>query len=581
MPPMARPPQNAITLPLDPARFDGMQIIDPRYKANGRGFLPSTGEGPTAAGRGAAPTPGGGRGGGGGIGGANVPADGAPTQILIDRKDGNGATPLTNALYSHRNAIVSPDGQWIAFTADAELRPDTIVRSVRDDIAKLGTEDARTAAMRSRLQAELYVMPAAGGAPKRIRTAGNESGVAWSPDSRYLTFTANQGPNTDSHVYLADVTAASSRSLTSDLRLDPGNVEWTAAGDVLMQLAIGGRNALHRVNPRTGERKEIIGGRRRIVGYSFDEAHTKVAFVATSVSMPTELFVADLDGNERRLSNFNGDINARIAWSDAERFTYTSVGNVEIEAWLVKPHGYEVGKKYPLVLYVHGGPHGAYTEGWFDEFQNLAGAGMWVLYTNPRGSTGYGAEFRNMILARWGDEDYQDLMKAVDIAAARPDVDAERLGVTGGSYGGFMTAWITTKTTRFKAAQADRMISNWVSWYAISDAQSLTEGEFRGTPWQQWDMYINTSPIKYADKVKTPTLIVQSEEDYRTPMADAEQWYMALQKHNVPVEFIRYPRSNHDLSRTGEPWLLTDRLHRIRQWFSYWLKDERPVRATK
>jgi dipeptidyl aminopeptidase/acylaminoacyl peptidase len=247
----------------------------------------------------------------------------------------------------------------------------------------------------------------------------------------------------------------------------------------------------------------------------------------------------------------------------------------------VKPHGYEVGKKYPLVLYVHGGPHGAYTEGWFDEFQNLAGAGMWVLYTNPRGSTGYGAEFRNMILARWGDEDYQDLMKAVDIAAARPDVDAERLGVTGGSYGGFMTAWITTKTTRFKAAQADRMISNWVSWYAISDAQSLTEGEFRGTPWQQWDMYINTSPIKYADKVKTPTLIVQSEEDYRTPMADAEQWYMALQKHNVPVEFIRYPRSNHDLSRTGEPWLLTDRLHRIRQWFSYWLKDERPVRATK
>jgi dipeptidyl aminopeptidase/acylaminoacyl peptidase len=203
---------------------------------------------------------------------------------------------------------------------------------------------------------------------------------------------------------------------------------------------------------------------------------------------------------------------------------------------------------------------------------------MWVLYTNPRGSTGYGAEFRNMILARWGDEDFQDLMKAVDIATARPDVDASRLGVSGGSYGGFMTAWITTKTDRFKAAQTDRMISNWISWYGISDAQSLTEGELLGTPWQAWDMYVNTSPIKYADKVKTPTLIVQSEEDHRTPMADAEQWFMALQKHGVPVEFIRYPRSNHDLSRTGEPWLLTDRLNRLRQWFAYWLKDERAAR---
>jgi dipeptidyl aminopeptidase/acylaminoacyl peptidase len=247
----------------------------------------------------------------------------------------------------------------------------------------------------------------------------------------------------------------------------------------------------------------------------------------------------------------------------------------------MKPYGYEAGKKYPLVLYIHGGPHAAYNEGWVDEFQNLTGAGMFVLYTNPRGSSGYGAEFQDMIRNRWGDEDYMDLMKAVDIAAARPDVDPARLGVTGGSYGGFMTTWITTKTDRFKAAQADRMIVNWISWYGISDAQSLTEGEFLGNPWQSWDTYVNTSPIKYANKVKTPTLLVQSEEDHRTPMADAEQWFMALKKNGVPAEFVRYPRSNHDLSRTGEPWLLTDRLYRIRTWFSYWLKDEKPVRPAR
>jgi dipeptidyl aminopeptidase/acylaminoacyl peptidase len=350
-----------------------------------------------------------------------------------------------------------------------------------------------------------------------------------------------------------------------------------------MQLTLGGRNALYRVNPRTGERKEIVGGRRRIAGFSYDRDRTKVAYVATSIDVPTELFVSDVSGTapERQLTRFNEELNNTVAWSAGERFTFKSVRDIEVEGWLMKPYGYEAGKKYPLVLYIHGGPHAAYNEGWFDEFQNLTGAGMFVLYTNPRGSSGYGAEFQDMIRNRWGDEDYMDLMKAVDIAAARPDVDPARLGVTGGSYGGFMTTWITTKTDRFKAAQADRMIVNWISWYGISDAQSLTEGEFLGNPWQSWDTYVNTSPIKYANKVKTPTLLVQSEEDHRTPMADAEQWFMALKKNGVPAEFVRYPRSNHDLSRTGEPWLLTDRLYRIRTWFSYWLKDEKPVHPAR
>jgi len=575
MPPMARPPVNAITLPLDPARFDGMQIIDARYKANGRGYVPSTGAGPIAAASGAAA---GARGGGAGRG--NAPAvDGPPTQILIDHKDGSGAKPVTTTLYSHRTATVSPDGKWIVFAADAELRPDTAIKTVRDGIAALGTDAERASATRDKLQVELFVMPAAGGAPKRIRTPGTESSVEWSADSRWITFTANNGPNTNTNIYLADVTTGASKSLTADLRTDGGPVDWLPSGDLLMQVNVGGRNALYRINPRTGDRKELVGGRRRISGFTYDSAHTKVAYIATAQETPTELFLSEFDGTERQLSHFNKDVNATIAWSPSERFTIKSVGDQEVECWLVKPYGYEPGKRYPLVLYIHGGPHSAYNEGWFDEFQNLAGAGMWVLYTNPRGSSGYGAEFQDMIRARWGDDDYLDLMKAVDVAAARPDVDPDRLGVTGGSYGGFMTAWITTKTTRFKAAETDRMISNWLSWYGASDAQSLTEGEFLGTPWKAWDTYVDRSPLKYADKVKTPTLLIQSEEDYRAPIVDAEQWFMALQKNGVPAEFIRYPRSNHDLSRTGEPWLLTDRLNRIRQWFSYWLKDERPVRG--
>jgi dipeptidyl aminopeptidase/acylaminoacyl peptidase len=318
-----------------------------------------------------------------------------------------------------------------------------------------------------------------------------------------------------------------------------------------------------------------MGGRRRMSGFATDAARRTVAYVATSMTSPTELYVADVNGrSERKLTSLNDKLNSEIAWSDAERFTYTSVGGLEIEGWLMKPYGYEPAKKYPLALYIHGGPHSAYGENWFDEFQNLAAAGMWVLFTNPRGSSGYGGDFTYATRGRWGAEDYADLMKAVDIAARRADVDSTRMGVTGGSYGGFMTAWITTKTNRFKAAEADRMISDWTYWYGASDAQGLTEFEFFGKPWDNFAMYDSLSPIRGVQRVKTPTLIVQSEDDFRTPMGNAELWFMALKKQGVPVELVRYPRSTHELSRSGEPWLLVDRLGRLRQWFTYWLIDK-------
>jgi dipeptidyl aminopeptidase/acylaminoacyl peptidase len=246
----------------------------------------------------------------------------------------------------------------------------------------------------------------------------------------------------------------------------------------------------------------------------------------------------------------------------------------------MKPYGYQAGKKYPVVLYIHGGPHSAYGENWFDEFQNLAAQGMYVLFTNPRGSSGYGADFTYSTRGRWGMEDYQDLMKAVDVVSTRADIDSTKMGVTGGSYGGFMTAWITTKTNRFKAAQTDRMISDWASWYGSSDAQGLTEFEFYGKPWDNYKLYDDLSPIRHVNKVRTPTLMVQSEEDFRTPMANAELWFVALKKQNVPVELVRYPRSTHELSRSGEPWLLVDRLGRLRQWFAYWLQNDSKAKTT-
>jgi dipeptidyl aminopeptidase/acylaminoacyl peptidase len=561
MQPLARPPYGAITKPVDPARFDGRHFTDMRFKSNDRGYLASSRD----------------------------PRRWRPAQIWVQAFDGSAKRRLTNTAYSHRNVAVSPDGRWIAFTADPELRPDSVVELERDSIARLPYDAKRDEADRN--DTDIFVMPAgcardareerpAGGCgqPRRVaRWVGAETELTWSPDSRRLAFIGRPGRSKSSRVYVVDplpsgAGASVPENLLGTWRHEPDWLEWLPKGTIMFGAQVGGRTALFRLDPATRRPIEVLGGRRVMRGFSYDAAGSKVAYVATSVTRPTELYVADANGaNERRLTSFNDRVNAEIAWSDAERFTYTSVGGLEIEGWLMRPYGYQPGRRYPLVLYIHGGPHSQYHEGWFDEFQNLAGAGMFVLYTNPRGSSGYGADFTYATRGRWGDEDYQDLMKAVDIVARRPDVDSTRMGVTGGSYGGFMTAWITTKTNRFKAAQTDRMISNWHSWYGMSDAQGLTEFEFFGKPWDNPRLYDELSPIRYAHRVNTPTLIVQSEEDFRTPMGEAEQWFLALKKRNVPVELVRYPRSTHELSRSGEPWLLVDRLGRLRQWFSHWL----------
>ena len=547
MQPIARPPYGAITQPVDPKRFDGRHISEMRYKANGQGFLPGPRE-------------------------ARV---WRPAQIWIQKFDGSPKRQLDTTVYSRREARVSPDGKWIAFVADPMLRSDSVVDAERDSLARLPYDAKRDEAARN--DADVFVVSVTGGAPRRITTtSGSERDLAWSPDGKRIAFISAPTRVASQRIYTADVAGGVATNLLGTWQYEPDAYEWLPSGEIAFSASVGGRSALFRLDPRTKQVRELIGGRRRLNGFAFDGAKRIVAYVSTSVDTPTELYVANADGaSERKLTSFNDKLNREVAWSPAERFTYPSVGGLEIEGWLMKPAGYEPGKKYPLVLYIHGGPHSQYNEGWFDEFQSLAGAGFWVLYTNPRGSSGYGADFTYATRGRWFAEDYEDLMRAVNVVAKRPDVDSTRMGVTGGSYGGVMTAWVTAKTNRFKAAEADRMISNWWSWYGTSDAQGLTEFEFFGKPWDNPVMYDTLSPIRFIRNVKTPTLIVQSEEDHRTPMTDAEQWFIALKKHGVPVELVRYPRSTHDLSRTGEPWLLVDRLGRLRQWFAYWLKDEK------
>ena len=553
MQPMARPPYGAVTKPLDPARFDGRHVYDMRYKSNDQGFVP----------------------------GAREARRWRPAQIWMQSFDGSPKRKITDTRYSHRGVTVSPDGQWVAFAADPALRPDSVVDMERDSLERLPYNAKRDEAERN--DVDLFIVSTNGGAPRKLASfTGIETDVTWSPDSKRVAFIGRPGRTKSARVYVVNAAGGTPENLLGTWRYEPDNIEWLSDGVISVTASVGGSSGVFRLDPATKKMTQVVSGRRRVSGVSYDAAGKRMAFVSTDLTHPTELFVANADGTgERKLSSFNDKVSGEVAWSDAERFVFSSVGGLEIESWLMKPYGYEPGKKYPMVLYIHGGPHSAYGENWFDEFQNLAASGMFVLFTNPRGSSGYGADFTYSTRGRWGAEDYQDLMKAVDIVAKRADVDSTRMGVTGGSYGGFMTAWITTKTNRFKAAEADRMISEWTYWYGASDAQGLTEFEFYGKPWDNFAMYDTLSPIRHVDRVRTPTLIVQSEEDFRTPMGNAELWFIALKKRGIPVELVRYPRSTHELSRSGEPWLLVDRLGRLRQWFTYWLKDKPATTAAR
>ncbi len=576
MGPLARPPQGSITKPLNAARFDGRQFIDERTRNNDLGFVPSTGRPDTLA------ALGGGRGGRG----AFLPAAGiAPLQLFIQHGTGDRKS-LTSTNYTHFAPSVSPDGKWVVFSADAKLRSDSLVARERDSIAKLPPNHVRDDADRN--ETDLYILPvaeceagnAAACKPKKVEYFGSETNIIWGPDNKQFAFVGRPGQFSSSRLMLATIDGGKAVDLLGTWKYEPGQIEWFKDGKIRMTTTTGGSAGLWQVDPATKVISPILGGRRVVGDLVMDKAQTKLVYTSTDVSHLAEYYTSDINGqNERKLTTFNDALQKEVAFSDAERFTYKSVDNLEIEGWLMKPYGYQPGKKYPVVLYIHGGPHSDYNEGWFDEFQSLAGGGVFVLFTNPRGSSGTNGAFTNASRGDWGGKDYIDLMKGVDWAAARADVDSTKMGVTGGSYGGFMTAWITTKTNRFKAAETDRMISEWTYWWGASDAQGLTNGEFFGRPWENQAMYDSLSPIRHVKNVKTPTLMVQSEDDFRTPMGNADLWYTALRTQGVQAEFVRYPRSTHELSRSGEPWLLVDRLGRIRQWFDYWLIQGGPKKT--
>jgi dipeptidyl aminopeptidase/acylaminoacyl peptidase len=252
-----------------------------------------------------------------------------------------------------------------------------------------------------------------------------------------------------------------------------------------------------------------------------------------------------------------------------ERFQVGSSDGQTVHGWLMKPPGFSERKKWPLVLEVHGGPETMYGATFVHEFQVLAARGYAVLFTNPRGSKGYGEAFTSRIFADWGNQDAADCMAAVDAASQWRWVDTTRLGVTGGSYGGFMTAWLVGHTNRFRAAVSQRGCYNFASFYGTSDIGPWFGDYILGGPvYEREALYRERSPLTYARDMRTPLLLIHSEQDLRCPIEQAEQLFVQLRRMGkVEVEMVRFPEESHNLSRSGRPDRRIERLERIYGWF--------------
>ncbi len=303
----------------------------------------------------------------------------------------------------------------------------------------------------------------------------------------------------------------------------------------------------------------------------FDVVKDRIAFVGLKNMNLQEIYELS-DGQEKKITSFNEWVLKQRSVCKPERFEFV-FDNTVFEGWIIKPADFDPSKKYPAILDIHGGPKTVYGEVFFHEMQFWANEGYVVLYTNPRGSDGRGNEFAD-IRGKYGTVDYQDLMNFVDESIKRFDfIDKDRLGVTGGSYGGYMTNWIITQTDRFRAAVSQRSISNWISKFGTTDiGYFFVEDQHLANPWTDFEKLWWHSPMKYADRVKTPTLFIHSDEDYRCWIAEAIQMFTSLKYHGVESKLVIFKGENHELSRSGKPKHRLRRLKEITDWFNKFLK---------
>lgn len=495
----------------------------------------------------------------------NDPYATPPSQIFVLPRDGGEARQLTELPVNAAGVSWRPDGNALAFTADEFQRDE-----------------------HSYSKSDIWTVTLDGAVSRVTRDEFNWSGPVWSPDGRSIVARGGEGLDviirerwdhgapTDLWLFAAD--GSERRNLTADWDLIPGSPTWSADGSALYFTAgIGGNSHVFRLSVANGDVEQVTFGDGRIGATSFSGDMSTMAYVGQDATNPGNVYAGPVGGSPNQLTNLNAELLDELDLRSPTRLAFESEDGTSVEGWVLPPVGYVDGdgREWPMVLNMHGGPHGAYGNSFSFDFHLQSGKGYFVLYTNPRASTGYGEDFRWGTWGSWGDEDYDDVMAGVDAAVGRFPIDAERMGVTGYSYGGYLTNWVITHTDRFSAAVAGAGISNWVSDYAVADIPRTKESEFYGTPWEEEGLenLLQASPIVHAAGVSTPTLFVHGESDHRVPIEEAEQMYVALQKQGVPAKMIRYPDSFHG---GWTPWRYLHRMYSTMEWWGEWLK-EKPI----
>lgn len=406
--------------------------------------------------------------------------------------------------------------------------------------------------------------------------------VSWSADGRLLVV-ADPGRTYQLDFFLWEPGAPDMRRVTDDPGVQPHTgypgwmppsmPVWLDGDRVLVHAVRAGRSGLYELSVRDGSLVEVATWDAVHLGLSSDVSGRWMAQTRQSLSAPPEVFVFDRSaGTGQVVTAFGAEVAAssQRSW---DRFTVARDG-LEIEAWLLKPPDFDESRQYPVVLDIHGGPNMWHGHNWYDHQQLLASSGYLVVFANPRGSTSYGRDFTMRVMRDWGGEDFLDLMAVVDAVAARPYADADRLGVRGYSYGGYMTSWILGQTDRFKAAMVGAPCFDLVSMWGTSDIGAAWDDvQWGGSPLENEAWYRERSPSTWAHRAVTPTLVVHGEADIRCPIGQGEELFTALIEAGVEAEFARYPDASHLFPFTGKPAQREDLLRRELAWFDAHLID--------
>jgi dipeptidyl aminopeptidase/acylaminoacyl peptidase len=452
-------------------------------------------------------------------------------------------------------------------------------------------------------QGAIYEVSAAGGAIRKIAAIDGPLGeISLSPDGRRLAFAGeiNRGDGvaqrsySEPDLFVTGVEPGSTpKNLTGKYDFDiaggiggdqappRGGGEsrpvWSADGrSIFIRTSEEGRANIERVDSESGKVEPLTKGDQAVISYSATPDGSKMAALVSTPTNVGDVFVVNsASGKMEPVTHVNAELFAKLNLTEPEMIWYKSFDGRRIQAWVQRPPDFQAGKKYPLILDIHGGPHSAYGYVFDHEFQWMAARGYVVLYPNPRGSTSYGQEFGNIIQYHYPGDDFKDLMAGVDELIARGWVDPQKLGVTGGSGGGVLTNWTVGHTDRFKAAVSQRSIADWTGFWYTADFSQFTSFWFRGAPWEQEADFKERSPITYIQNVRTPLMLIEGEADLRTPPADGgEQMFRALKYLKRPVVMVRFPGESHELSRSGRPSHRVERLEHIVAWFDKYLMNQ-------